>query len=122
MIATDKLTDGQLIELPDEAGGDPSGAAFEPNDDWLRGADATQQKTAMWRWFATHYAEPAETMPHDENGEYLYTDGGPYRADRVLRERFGSSVPVEVLDALIASVESEVGTDWALKPIDKESG
>lgn len=121
MIASDKLTDGQLIDLPAEAG-DPASARFEPHDDWLRRAAPLEQKGAMWRWFATHYDEPAESMPHDEAGNYLYTDGGPFSADIVLRERFGACVADDVLSDFIARVEAEGGAEWALKALDKEGG
>lgn len=120
MIATDKLTDGQLIDLPDEAG-DAASPRFEPNEDWLRGASPVEQKTAMWRWFATHYAEPNEAVPHDGGGNFLYLDGGPYYARTVLRERFESCVPAEVLSTFIDSVEAEAGSEWAMRGIDKGS-
>ena len=121
MTATDKLTDGQLIDLPPEAG-DPASPRFEPNQEWLRNASPVEQKTAMWRWFATHYADPTETVPHDDEGNFLYTDGGPYDARALLSKRFGACVPSEVLDTFIESVEAEAGREWALKGLDKESG
>lgn len=121
MIASDKLTDGRLIDLP-AAAGDPASPRFEPHDDWLRDAPAPQQKAAMWRWFATHYDDPADSVPHDEAGNYLYTDGGPYDAGHVLRGRFGSIVGADVLGDFIAAVETEGGSQWALKALDKAGG
>ena len=58
MITTDKIADGKLLTLPPEAG-DVNAPRFQPNDAWLRQAPPDQQKTAMWRWFATRYEEPS---------------------------------------------------------------
>lgn len=121
MTPTDKLADGKLIDLPPEAG-DPSAARFEPDDDWLRRAAPAEQKTAMWRWFATHYEDPTEATPHDDAGNFLWTDGGPFHADEVLHARFHASVPAEVLAEFVASVQREGGNDWALMPLDKSGG
>ena len=118
MISTDKLTDGQLIDLPAEAG-DPSAAQFEPDDGWLAAAEPALQKTAMWRWFATRFEEPAEAVPHDDEGNYLWDEGGPCRAGEVLRQRFGGRVPAAVLDEFIERVEAEGGAEWAPRRLDK---
>lgn len=118
---TDKLADGALISLPPEAG-DVDAVRFEPVDAWLRQADAVLQKTAMWRWFATRYEDPRTATPHDEGGEFLYLDGGPFHADAVLHERFDRCVPRQVVDELVASVQQAVGNDWAPRPLDKSGG
>lgn len=118
--ATDDLADGKLLSLPAEAG-DVNAVRFEPNDDWLRRAAPALQKTAMWRWFATRYDDPREAVPN-EDGHFLYTDGGPFHADEVLHGRFDEVVPAEVIDELVASLQRSVGNDWALKPLDKSGG
>ena len=118
MIATDELTDGQLIDLP-AAAGDVTQPRFEPVDDWLRGATDVEQKTAMWRWFATRYEEMAVTTPHDDEGNYLIGEKKPVKADQVLTERFGAVVPEAVLQALINDLRDKVGNRWAVMPMDK---
>ncbi|MCW7539411.1 hypothetical protein OOT46_16330 [Aquabacterium sp. A7-Y] len=120
MAVADKLAQGGLVTLPPEAG-NIDAPVFEPNDKWLQGADAAQQKAAMWRWFGTRYADPKLTTPHDKSGAYLYTNGGPYRAGEVLHKRFGTLVPGAVIDQLLEVLRSEVGDEWAPKPMDKES-
>lgn len=112
MPATDLLTDGKLIILPPEAG-DVDDPCFEPNEDWLRRAPPSQQKTAMWRWFASRFENPETAVPHDEQGGYVFTEGGPWQADEVLHERFDAFVPEGVVQELVASVQEEVGNEWA---------
>jgi hypothetical protein len=121
MTVADRLTEGKLIPLPSEAG-DINAPRFEPNERWLRTAAPRLQKLAMWRWFATRYADPQEVVPHDEDGDYLYTDGGPFLADRVLLERFEGCVPPDVIEDLTREVQAEVGNEWALKPADQFGG
>jgi len=121
MIATDELTDGQLIDLPPEAG-DLSQPFFEPVDGWLRGASTAEQKTAMWRWFATRYEELESSTPHDEEGNFFFgLKQPPVQADEVLRERFEGHVPPEVLAELIADVQAKVGNLWSVVEPDKLS-
>jgi len=121
MTATDTLTDGKLINLPPEAG-DVNAPRFEPDETWLRGASPDQQKTAMWRWFATRYEDPDTAVPHDDDGGYVFTDGGPFLADEVLHERFDGCVPPAVVEALVKSVQQQVGNEWALRRLDKSGG
>ncbi len=118
MIATDELTDGQLIDLP-PAAGDLTQPRFEPVDDWLRQASAVEQKTAMWRWFATRFEEMETTTPNDGDGNYLIGEKKPVKADKVLAERFDGLVPAPVLQALVDAVKARVGNRWAVMPLDK---
>jgi hypothetical protein len=124
MPSTDSLTDGQLIQLPPEAG-DVNAPRFEPNDDWLRGATPQQQKTAMWRWFATRFEDPADpetAAPHDAQGRRVLDDEGPFHADEVLHRRFDACVPMVVIDALVQRLHEEVGHEWARRGGDDFGG
>jgi hypothetical protein len=121
MTVTERINPSQLTTLPPEAG-DVNAPRFEPHDGWLRHAPPEQQKMAMWLWFGTRYDDPAQAMPHDGAGQYLYTDGGPYLADRVLHERFDGCVAPTVVSELVRDVQAEVGNEWALKRLDKVSG
>jgi hypothetical protein len=120
MIETDQLTDGQLIDLPPEAG-DVYKPRFEPDNTWLAGASRVQQKTAMWRWLATNYEEPDVATPHDADG-YLFLDGGPFFTSTLLKDRFEGLVPDEIISEMICSVQAEVGDEWAAKPLDRFGG
>jgi len=121
MPATDTLIAGQLIELPPEAG-DVNAPRFNPNDDWLRAASPDQQMTAMWRWFATRFEDPETAVPHDEQGGYVFMEGGPWLADEVLHERFDAFVPEGVVETLVRRLQQEVGNEWARRPLDESGG
>ena len=118
MAVTDLLFPDHVVELP-AAAGDQAASRFEPVDGWLQGASREHQLAAMWRWFATRYDDPREAVPHDDEGNYLYTDGGPFKASAVLQERFGGLVGDEVIATLLDAIHREVGEDWALRGIDK---
>ncbi|WKB54028.1 hypothetical protein [Eleftheria terrae] len=120
MAVADKLSGGRLVSLPAEAG-NIDAPVFEPEERWLRSAEPVLQQAAMWRWFGTRYEDPRLTTPHDKAGDYLYTDGGPYRADKVLHERFDGLVDAAVIDELVAHLRSEVGELWSSRPLDKTS-
>ena len=99
-------------ELPPEAG-DLDEPRFEPREDWLRGAPPELQMRAMRRWFLVRYQDPTQSTPHDEAGRYLYTQGGPFRPQQVLRERFGALVDGAAIDELAQQLRREVGDEWA---------
>lgn len=121
MPVPDRIAEGRTIVLP-PAAGDVNAVRFDPNPEWLSEAPPEQQQTAMWRWFATRYEDPRFVTPHDNKGEYFYTDGGPYLADRVLHEQFDGVVPEPVIDELVHDIQDEVGNEWALKTVDKFGG
>ena len=121
MTVADRLTDGNLVPLPAEAG-DINAPRFEPDERWLRTAPAEHQQLAMWRWFATRYADPEELVPHDEEGGYTFDDDGPHLADRILLQRFGGCVPPDVIEGLTREVQAEVGNEWALRRDDGFGG
>lgn len=121
MIATDELTNGQLIDLPPEAG-DVNAPRFEPNDGWLRNADAASQKTAMWRWFATRFEELETSTPHDKEGNFFFgRKDPPVSAQEVMRERFAAVVPPDVLSGLVDALQAKAGDAWAKMELDKLS-
>lgn len=113
MIATDELTNGQLIDLPSQAG-DVNQPRFEPDEAWLQAASPVEQKTALWHWFATRHEELASSTPHDGDGNFFFgAKEPPVDPDRVLRERFGRLVPATVLDELIGDIRRRGGERWA---------
>ena len=119
-IPTDDLTEGQLIDLPPQAG-DTTQPRFEPDEAWLRQASPVEQKTAVWRWFATRYEELEPSTPHDREGNYFFGRKQPVLADEVLRERFAALVPPEVLDGLLDDLKAKAGNQWVAFELDKLS-
>jgi hypothetical protein len=106
------------VELP-QAAGSVDAPRFEPDDSWLRSADDSLKKAAIWRWFATHFEDPRGAVPNDGEGHFLYDEGEPVQADQVLAERFGTLVPAPVLAAVRDAICSEVGNDWVHRRMDK---
>ncbi len=121
MIATDELTDGKLVDLPKEAGNIDS-IRFEPNLDWLRNASPVEQKTAMWRWFASHFEELTIAVPHDGEGNFLFADNRQVQADGAISGKFAGLVPEAVLSTFVADVVSKAGRAWTPRTIDKMAG
>lgn len=106
------------VELP-AAAGDLTAPRFEPDEAWLREADLALQKAALWRWFATHFEDPRQAVPHDDAGNFLYGDDEPVQADQALQQRFGGQVDDAVLKAVHDALCAEVGNDWAHRRLDK---
>jgi hypothetical protein len=105
--------DDEPIDLPPEAGSDGR-EGYEPNDEWLAGADAELQKEVMRRWFSTRYWDPANDTPHDsEEGGYLYIWGGPYDASDELNSRFSDIVDEDCIDEVVEELEQDGITEWA---------
>lgn len=72
----------------------------------------------MKSWFYQNFEDPAEKTPHDSSeGGYLYIWGGPYDASEVLSSEFGEHVPEEIIEEVVAEVESGGLVDWAPRNI-----
>lgn len=121
MTVTERIGSGRVIDLPPEAG-DQNEPRFQPNDAWLGSAPPEQQQAAMWRWFATHYESPVTAVPHDDKGDFMFLENGPFHADQVLHDRFDAFVPSAVVTELIETVQSEAGNVWASKSVDLFGG
>lgn len=106
------------VELPPEAG-DLAAPRFEPDDSWLRHADDAQKKAAIWRWFATHFEDPREAVPHGPQGGFLFGDDEPVKADQTLQARFGRLVAPDVLKAVQDAIRAQAGNEWAHRRLDK---
>lgn len=105
--------DEESVELPPGAGSD-GGRGFEPNDEWIKGAEVDLQKEALRRWFTTRYCDPANETPYDsEEGGYIYVWGGPYEAGDELHSRFSGLVPDEVIDEVVEDLQSDGTDEWA---------
>lgn len=105
-------------ELPPEAG-DVNAFRFDPDDDWIKGAEEYLQIEAMRQWFYARYEDPAQQTPYSsEEGGYVFAWGGPYDPNDVIQERFSHVVPYEVMEKLIHELWMEVGDNWA--PINPE--
>ncbi len=85
---------------------------FDVSDHGLGAMTADEQTEAMKAWFDANFEDPANETPHDAEDGYLYVWGGPYNALEELSDRFGGSVPDDVIEAL-ASELSIQSSDWA---------
>jgi hypothetical protein len=100
-------------ELPADAG-EGTRSGYEPHGEWLQTAAPGLQQEAMRLWFVTRYWDPANDTPYNsQEGGYLYIHGGPYDAAEELYGRFGDQVPEEIIQAVVADVESDGVTEWA---------
>jgi len=61
-------------------------------------------------------------VPHDEQGGYVFMEGGPWLADEVLHERFDAFVPEGVVETLVRRLQQEVGNEWAKRQLDESGG
>ena len=113
--------DGKLVDLPKEAG-NLDAPRFEPAIDWLKTASRVEQKTAIWRWFGSHFDQHEEAAPHDGEGNFLFANNEHVMADVALREKFSGLVPDEVLETLISDVVKKTGKAWAARTVDKFAG
>lgn len=119
MNITDRLWPGGIVDLPPESG-DINASRYEPDEQWLKEAQAEYQKAALWRWFATHLEHPTTAVPHDPQGqEFLWGENEPVLADRALKDRFGDIVPKSVVQEVLAAIQHEAGNEWANKRLDK---
>ena len=72
-----------------------------------------EQLDVMESWFRERYEDPAERTPYEsKEGGYIWIWGGPYEADEVLSEEFGSLVSQELIDSLVHALDSYC-TEWA---------
>jgi hypothetical protein len=69
----------------------------------------------MLYWFHSNFEDPTNETPRD-NGEFIYIWGGPYDARDELWNEFGSIVPEERIEQVIAEVEASGIQDWAPGP------
>lgn len=112
-MSRDDWIDFDRPDLPPEAG-NVDDELFDPNNDWLEGADEDLQIEAMRRWFLARYEDPAQNTPYNgREGGYLYVHGGPFHPDEEIQVRFGEIVPYEVMEELIDELHQEVGDSWA---------
>lgn len=122
MNIPDRLWPAGPVDLPPEAG-NLTASRYEPDDNWLRQANAEYQKAALWRWFATHLEDPRDAVPHSTGSDdYLWGDDEPVLADQALNKRFASVVPPAVVREVLGAIQSEVGNEWANKRLDKAGG
>ena len=73
------------------------------------------QKEVLKTWFHQNFEDPAESTPHDSSeGGYLFTWGGPYDADEVLWDEFGTyGIPEDVINEVVREVTEDGIFDWA---------
>lgn len=71
----------------------------------------------MVQWFHELYEDPQNETPYDsEEGRYIYVYGGPFDANDVLQEEFGSHVSDYNIEQAVADIESGGTYEWAPSP------
>jgi hypothetical protein len=93
--------------------------------DWITEAEAkTDEALAlvkqMIEWFLAHYEDPSANTPYDDG--YVYLCGGPYDAREEIEANFETELAdfsddeherEEIIDAVLAELESAGGPEWA---------
>lgn len=103
-----------VSNLPEEAHSEPDGEAFEPDDRWLKRAQAHEQETAVFAWWYSRYCDPAHETPYNgREGGYLFIHGGPFDPADVLWDRFGGTALDEVVEKVVDELHAELGDAWA---------
>ncbi|MEP3247545.1 MAG: P-loop NTPase fold protein [Sneathiella sp.] len=68
----------------------------------------------MVQWFHELYEDPQNETPYDsEEGGYIYVHGGPFDANDVLQEEFGSRVSDYDIEQAVNKIESDGTHEWA---------
>jgi len=71
---------------------------------------------SMREWFFEQFEDPANQTPWDgEDKRYLYVSGGPYEANDILPEQFGSEYREAWIQEAIETIELD-GLEWAPSP------
>ena len=71
---------------------------------------------SMVAWFEEQFEDPQNETPYDsEDGEYVYVFGGPFDANDVLGDQFGSEYKQEWIEAAVEQVQSDGIFEWAPK-------
>jgi hypothetical protein len=109
----DHMDDSELGNLPPEATRNSPGP-FDPDDDWLRTAEAELQLMAMREWFFARYCDPSRGTPYNgREGGYLYIHGGPFDPADELPRRFSPLVDEALIQTVVDEMHENVGEDWA---------
>lgn len=66
----------------------------------------------MVEWFGEQFEDPANQTPYEE-GEYFYVFGGPFDANDVLSDQFGTEYKEEWIEAAIEKVQASGTFEWA---------
>jgi hypothetical protein len=62
------------------------------------------------KWFLERYMDPANGVPHDVDGNYIYVNGGPYDPIKVILKNFPDAAEVEIKQA--ADYLFQDGNHW----------
>jgi hypothetical protein len=80
----------------------------------LKRLGKARKREYMLHWFHRNFEDPARETPwNSKEGGYLYIWGGPYAADEVLHEEFGTLVTEKLIEDVAEEVQSEGIYDWA---------
>ncbi|MBI5109377.1 MAG: hypothetical protein HZA62_11570 [Rhodocyclales bacterium] len=90
------------------------------HDDYDTGNSDNPEREAqlqmMRDWFFKHFEDPAERTPYESaEGGYIWIWGGPYDAREELDDKFGDSIPEDVIEEL-ADELTHICWEWAPTP------
>ena len=109
----DHIDDSELGNLPLEAFL-PFNELIEFDDNWLRLAEDSDQRIAVYEWFKARYCDPAMETPYiSREGGYMFIHGGPFDPAEVIPDRFSGIVSSDVIDEVVEELHSEIGDEWA---------
>lgn len=108
----------QLRVAPDEAF--TSLDTHEVSDAWMQDSHTTNahRKDAMSRWFMARYCHPAQVGCEFQEGKgYVFPDGGPHDAHKVLQDRFKSLADPTLIDNVAEDITDDWGMLWVRTPL-----
>lgn len=92
----------------------------EVSDAWMQDSHTTKahQKDAMSRWFMARYCHPAQIGCEFQEGKgYVFPDGGPQDAQKVLQDRFKSLAEPALIDSVAEDITDDWGMLWVRTPL-----
>lgn len=73
-----------------------------------------RQRDYLLHWFHQNFEDPAQETPYNsQEGGYQFIWGGPYDAQEEIESEFGSFISEQVIEEVVADVESDGISDWA---------
>jgi hypothetical protein len=85
--------------------------------DELRALPPEEQAPYLTAWFLGLYWDPANEVSYNSReGGYLWNYGGPYSAEKELRDEFEAIVGDEAIGEAVGVIESDGIFDWSPRP------
>ncbi|MBO9407646.1 hypothetical protein J7399_09415 [Shimia sp. R9_1] len=90
---------------------------FRTNRNFAASMSEQDLVDSLVQWFHHFYEDPQNETPFDsEEGDFVYIYGGPYNAEEVIRDSFGSFVTDAVIQEVVDQVQRDGTVNWAPSP------